>query len=176
MRLSTYSRRVVRGYRRSSRTIESSRVKVFGRLLDMSDRGRSANVITGLSLLFFILSLVGNATYGAGVGHPSYPSTPVADSPHRSSFTPSKGNTSSSTCLGSSARWAPWPKTPSSLSSFVCTLLERPGYLLPLNESTLPTASVTFQGFDSGLWERLLYLASLVLLEMSQSSIENSQP
>lgn len=64
----------------------------------------------GLSLLFFILSLLGNATYGAGVSARHHLRHIHTDH-RRSSSTPKKRNTSSPTSHGSSAPSAPWSRT-----------------------------------------------------------------
>lgn len=64
----------------------------------------------GLSLLFFILSLLGNATYGAGVRSIVHVQPSLLTS-RRSSSTRSRRTTSSPTSPGLSAPSAPWSRT-----------------------------------------------------------------
>lgn len=67
----------------------------------------------GLSLLFFMLSLLGNLSYGAGVSLPRAYHTNALLTHPRSSSTPLTTDMFLPICLGSSARWAPWLRTPS---------------------------------------------------------------
>jgi hypothetical protein len=65
----------------------------------------------GLSLLFFMLSLLGNATYGAGVSPSSFDARHSMLTKDRSSFTPKKNPTSSQISPGSLVPSAQWLKT-----------------------------------------------------------------
>ena len=84
----------------------------------------------GLSLLFFLLSVMGNATYGMGVSGRSRVASRWLQGAdlfhsHRSYSTPSSCSTSSPTSPGSSDRWAPSPRTYSSSSSSPCLVRRR---------------------------------------------------
>jgi hypothetical protein len=59
---------------RSTKTTAKSLVKVFHSSLELS--GQILTFLSGLSLLFFILSLLGNLTYGAGVSLTQFRPTP----------------------------------------------------------------------------------------------------
>lgn len=78
----------------------------------------------GLSLLFFLLSVMGNATYGMGVSISTSSTTPahLTDMmPCRSSSTPSSASTSSPTFPGSSALLEPLRRISSSSSNSQCS-------------------------------------------------------
>ena len=69
-------------------------------------------MVVGLSLLFFILSLMGNVTYGAGVSClPSPLQESSADHVYRYYFIPLRKPISLPTSLGLSVLWGPWLKT-----------------------------------------------------------------